>query len=88
MGGSVTGDGRGGDDRGDTSEGGHSTSEDGYECPFCGSTDTELESAFGSEVSAEQHYCHGCHTVFERVKYDGASADTGRGEPPGDGGAK
>ena len=56
------------------------TGEPGYECPFCGSTDTELESAFGSEVSAEQHYCHGCYTVFERVKYDGASADTGRGD--------
>ena len=50
----------------------------GYECPFCGSTDTEPESAFGSEVSAEQHYCHGCHTVFERIKYDGATAETGR----------
>ena len=53
--------------------------EAGPTCPFCGSTDTEPESAFGSEVSAEQHYCHGCHTVFERIKYDGASADTGRG---------
>jgi len=51
----------------------------GPTCPFCGSTDTERESAFGSEVSAEQHYCHGCHTVFERIKYDGRSADTGRG---------
>lgn len=52
--------------------------EEGHECPFCGSTDTERESAFGSEVSAEQHYCHGCHTVFERIKFDGASADAGR----------
>lgn len=84
MGGSVTGDGGQGDVDGERGR----SSEAGYECPFCGSTDTELESAFGSEVSAEQHYCHGCHTVFERVKYDGASADTGRGEPPGDGGAK
>ena len=52
---------------------------EGPECPFCGSTDTERESAFGSEVSAQQFYCHGCHTVFERIKYDGASADAGRG---------
>lgn len=53
--------------------------EGGPACPFCGSTDTERESAFGSEVSAEQHYCHGCHTVFERIKYDGRSADARRG---------
>lgn len=52
--------------------------EPGPECPFCGSTDTEPESSFGTEVSAEQHYCNGCHTVFERIKYDGASADAGR----------
>lgn len=51
---------------------------EGPACPFCGSTDTEPESAFGTEVSAEQHYCNGCYTVFERIKYDGASADTGR----------
>jgi len=74
MGGTVTGRGS----QGDAGEERTHASEEGYECPFCGSTDTELESAFGSEVSAEQHYCHGCHTVFERVKYDGASADAGR----------
>lgn len=54
-------------------------SAEGPACPFCGSTDTERESAFGSEVSAAQHYCHGCHTVFERIKFDGATADAGRG---------
>lgn len=48
------------------------------ECPFCGSTETERESRFGSEVSKSQYYCHGCKTVFERLKYDGKSADTGR----------
>lgn len=71
-----------------TRDAGARTGDAGFECPFCGSTDTELESAFGSEVSAEQHYCHGCHTVFERVKYDGASADAGRGgdEPSPEGG--
>lgn len=48
------------------------------QCPHCGSTDTERHSRFGSEVSAEQHYCNGCRTVFERIKYDGEVADTGR----------
>ena len=47
-------------------------------CPFCGSADTELESTFGSEVSKSQFYCNGCHTIFERIKYDGAMPDTGR----------
>lgn len=47
-------------------------------CPFCESTDTEQESAFGSEISKTQYYCHGCNTVFERIKYDGANPDTGR----------
>lgn len=48
------------------------------ECPYCGSTDTELHSAFGSEVSKSQYYCRGCRTVFERIKYDGDVPDTGR----------
>jgi ribosomal protein L37AE/L43A len=48
------------------------------QCPHCDSTDTERHSRFGSEVSAEQHYCNGCRTVFERIKYDGEVADTGR----------
>lgn len=47
-------------------------------CPFCGSDDSELESTFGSEVSKSQYYCNNCHTVFERIKYDGAMPPTGR----------
>jgi len=47
-------------------------------CPFCGSDDSELESTFGSEVSKSQYYCNSCHTVFERIKYDGAMPPTGR----------
>jgi len=47
-------------------------------CPFCGSEDVELESTFGSEVSKSQYYCNSCHTIFERIKYDGAMPDTGR----------
>ncbi|SFS90616.1 PaaD-like zinc ribbon domain-containing protein [Halostagnicola kamekurae] len=47
-------------------------------CPFCGSEDTERESAFGSEISKTQYYCNGCNTMFERIKYDGANPETGR----------
>ena len=48
-------------------------------CPFCGSRETSRESRFGSEISKEQHYCNGCNTVFERIKYDGDRAPTSRG---------
>jgi hypothetical protein len=47
-------------------------------CPFCGSSDSELESTFGSEVSKSQYYCNNCHTIFERIKFDGAMPPTGR----------
>ncbi len=38
-------------------------------CPFCGSTDTELMSLFGSSQLTSQYYCRGCRTAFERVKW-------------------
>lgn len=47
-------------------------------CPFCGATDAELESAFGSEISKSQYYCNQCSTVFERIKFDGKHPNTGR----------
>ncbi|MDG5817646.1 hypothetical protein [Natronococcus sp. A-GB7] len=53
-------------------------SEPQVSCPFCESTDTERESAFGSEISKTQYYCNDCNTVFERIKYDGENPDTGR----------
>jgi hypothetical protein len=64
---------------------GEALADDEYEdspeavCPFCESSDSELESTFGSEVSKSQYYCNSCHTVFERIKYDGAMPPTGRG---------
>lgn len=54
-------------------------------CPFCGTADVELESAFGSEVSKSQYYCHECKTVFERIKYDGERPDAGRAGDDGRG---
>lgn len=37
-------------------------------CPFCGSRDTRLESAFGPTRCRMIHYCDGCGNTFERMK--------------------
>jgi ring-1,2-phenylacetyl-CoA epoxidase subunit PaaD len=37
-------------------------------CPFCGSRDTELRSAFGSTACKAIHYCNGCRQPFEEFK--------------------
>jgi hypothetical protein len=39
-------------------------------CPFCHSTDVELLSLFGSQLSTDQWYCRNCHTPFERFRRD------------------
>ncbi|HEY1330229.1 MAG TPA: 1,2-phenylacetyl-CoA epoxidase subunit PaaD [Actinomycetota bacterium] len=38
------------------------------ECPFCGSRDTELESAFGPTLCRATHYCRACRNPFESFK--------------------
>jgi hypothetical protein len=42
----------------------------GPRCPFCGSTDTELLSLFGSQLLTDQRYCRACHTPFEHISKD------------------
>ncbi len=37
-------------------------------CPFCGSTDTTLESPFGSALCRSIHYCNHCKQSFEQFK--------------------
>jgi ring-1,2-phenylacetyl-CoA epoxidase subunit PaaD len=37
-------------------------------CPFCGSADTTLESAFGSTLCRAMHYCRNCQQSFEQFK--------------------
>lgn len=39
------------------------------ECPFCGESETEQFSAFGSALSVSQYYCRKCRTVFEWMKH-------------------
>jgi len=37
-------------------------------CPFCGSADTELESAFGPTLCRTTHFCRECRNPFEGFK--------------------
>ncbi len=37
-------------------------------CPFCGSTNTTLQSAFGSTACKSLHTCQQCHQPFEHFK--------------------
>ncbi len=37
-------------------------------CPFCGSRDTSMESAFGPTLCRAIHYCNGCRQSFEQFK--------------------
>lgn len=37
-------------------------------CPFCGSENTRLESAFGPTICRSLHYCEACQQPFERFK--------------------
>lgn len=37
-------------------------------CPYCGSADTRLESAFGPTLCRAIHYCHACRQSFEQFK--------------------
>jgi hypothetical protein len=60
----------------------------GVSCPFCGSADVELVSAWGGQLITSQLRCRGCNTHFEALREDfaasrvgGAGQDRGR---PGD----
>jgi ring-1,2-phenylacetyl-CoA epoxidase subunit PaaD len=37
-------------------------------CPFCGSAETELESAFGPTLCRTTHFCRACRNPFEAFK--------------------
>lgn len=38
-------------------------------CPFCGEEQTELHSAFGSQLSVSTYWCRRCRTAFEYMKW-------------------
>jgi ring-1,2-phenylacetyl-CoA epoxidase subunit PaaD len=37
-------------------------------CPYCGSSDSEERSEFGSTACKSIHYCNSCHQPFDRFK--------------------
>jgi len=41
-------------------------------CPFCGSDETEMESAFGPTLCRTTHFCRACRNPFEAFKAKGA----------------
>jgi len=41
---------------------------EGTTCPFCGSRDTALESAFGPTLCRTTHFCRACRNPFEGFK--------------------
>ena len=41
-------------------------------CPFCGSDQTVLESAFGPTLCRRTHFCRACRNPFEGFKSKGA----------------
>ncbi len=40
----------------------------GVSCPFCGSGDTKMESAWGPTPCRTQHWCASCRNAFEGFK--------------------
>ncbi|HUF13288.1 MAG TPA: hypothetical protein VMN78_09325 [Longimicrobiales bacterium] len=38
-------------------------------CPFCGGSETELHSAFGSALSVATYWCLGCRTAYDWIKW-------------------
>jgi len=38
------------------------------ECPFCGSSETRLESSFGATLCKQLYFCNHCSQSFERFK--------------------
>jgi ring-1,2-phenylacetyl-CoA epoxidase subunit PaaD len=40
----------------------------GVACPFCGSTETKMESAWGPTPCRTQHWCSSCRNAFEGFK--------------------
>ncbi|TMK85856.1 MAG: phenylacetate-CoA oxygenase subunit PaaJ [Actinobacteria bacterium] len=41
---------------------------EGATCPFCGSANTVMESAFGPTLCRATHYCRACRNPFEAFK--------------------
>ena len=40
-------------------------------CTFCGSAETEMMNAFGSQLSVASYWCRACGSPFEFMKWRG-----------------
>lgn len=56
----------------------HGDAQPAISCPYCGSTETEVFSLFGSQLLTAQYYCRACHTPFEQIKSETVLADVAR----------
>ncbi len=52
-------------------------------CPFCDGHDTELHSAFGSQLSVATYWCRRCRTAFECFRLGDAAAAASAPARPG-----
>ncbi|HVL82539.1 MAG TPA: 1,2-phenylacetyl-CoA epoxidase subunit PaaD [Actinomycetota bacterium] len=50
---------------------GFGISPDAGTCPYCGSRETDLESAFGPTPCRSTHFCRSCRNVYEGFKDKG-----------------
>ena len=53
-------------------------------CPFCEGMQTELQSAFGSQLSVATFWCRACRSPFEFMKWGGSPQ---KGADPPEGGS-
>jgi len=51
-------------------------------CPFCSGEETEIFSAFGSQLSVSTYWCRDCRSPFELMKW----TSTGAGKVEADSG--
>ncbi|MCI0693500.1 hypothetical protein L0337_16025 [candidate division KSB1 bacterium] len=48
----------------------HTANDTSVVCPFCGSTETQQETDFGTTLAYAQFYCRQCRTPFEWIKWE------------------
>ena len=51
------------------------------ECPFCGSQDVELVSAWGGQMITSQVRCRACGTYFEAIRPEFVRPEPGSAMP-------
>jgi transcription elongation factor Elf1 len=60
---------RGGENAATGPQAGEGKNQETRPCPFCGATDTDVISLFGSQVMTMQCKCRACGSFYEASKY-------------------